>query len=95
MKGEESGFERPNNCLSYLLNMAMAKIKVENKEITILRRDFEVYISLTDMTKAKESESSSADIIKNWIRTRFILEFIETWDKKQNSDFKVVEFDHF
>lgn len=56
----------------------MAKIKVENKEITILSRDLEDYISLTDMAKAKESESRSADIIKNWLRTRFTLEFIGT-----------------
>ncbi|EKB47284.1 KilA-N domain-containing protein [Cecembia lonarensis] len=73
----------------------MAKIKVENKEITILSRDLEDYISLTDMAKAKESESRSADIIKNWLRTRFTLEFIGTWEKIHNPDFKVVEFDHF
>jgi hypothetical protein len=73
----------------------MAKIKVENKEITILRIDLESYISLTDMAKAKESESRSADIIKNWLRTRFTLEFIGTWEKIHNPDFKVVEFDHF
>ncbi len=74
---------------------SMAKIKVENKEITILADDFQDYISLTDMANAKESESRAADIIKNWIRTRFTLEFIGTWEKINNPDFKVVEFDHF
>ena len=73
----------------------MAKIKVENKEITILAGNFQDYISLTDMANAKESESRAADIIKNWIRTRFTLEFIGTWEKINNPNFKVVEFDHF
>ena len=73
----------------------MAKIKVENKEITILTEGFQDYISLTDMANAKESESRAADIIKNWLRTRFTLEFIGTWEKINNLNFKVVEFDHF
>lgn len=33
--------------------------------------------------------------ILNWIRTRFTLEFIGTWEKINNPNFKVVEFDHF
>ncbi len=73
----------------------MAKIKVDDTEITILTSDFQDYISLTDMANAKESESRAADIIKNWLRTRFTLEFIGTWEKINNPNFKVVEFDHF
>ncbi len=73
----------------------MAKIKIENKEITIISEVHQEYISLTDMANAKESESRAADIIKNWLRTRFTLEFIGTWEKINNPDFKVVEFDHF
>ena len=72
----------------------MAKIKVESKEITVLTEDFQDFISLTDMANAKEGESRAADIIKNWIRTRFTLEFIGTWEKINNPNFKVVEFDH-
>lgn len=73
----------------------MAKIKIENKEVTIISEGHQDYISLTDMANAKESESRAADIIKNWLRTRFTLEFIGTWEKINNPDFKVVEFDHF
>lgn len=47
------------------------------------------------MANAKESESRAADIIKNWIRTRYTLEFLGTWELIHNADFKVVEFDHF
>jgi hypothetical protein len=73
----------------------MAKIKVENTEITILSIEERDFISLTDMANAKESESRAADIIKNWIRTRYTLEFLGTWEQIHNPNFKVVEFDHF
>ncbi|KAF0151780.1 MAG: hypothetical protein FD143_1644 [Ignavibacteria bacterium] len=73
----------------------MAKIKVENTEITIVTVEERDYISLTDMANAKESESRAADIIKNWLRTRYTLEFLGTWEQIHNPKFKVVEFDHF
>lgn len=73
----------------------MSKITVENKEITILSDKYKDYISLTDMANAREGGSRAADIIKNWIRTRYTIEFIGTWEKINNPDFKVVEFDHF
>ena len=53
----------------------MAKISVENSEIRIISVENVDFISLTDMANAKESESRAADIIKNWIRTRYTLEF--------------------
>lgn len=73
----------------------MAKISVENSEITVISVENTDFISLTDMANAKESDSRAADIIKNWIRTRFALEFLSTWELINNPDFKVVESDHF
>lgn len=73
----------------------MAKINVNNTEITIISFEERDYISLTDMANAKESESRAADIIKNWLRNRYTLEFIGTWESINNPDFKVVESDHF
>lgn len=73
----------------------MAKIKVENTEITIISVEERDYISLTDMANAKESESRAADIIKNWLRTRYALEFLSVWEQINNPNFKVVESDHF
>lgn len=73
----------------------MAKISVKNSEITIVSVGNVDFISLTDMANAKESESRAADIIKNWIRTRYALEFLSTWELINNSNFKVVESDHF
>ncbi len=73
----------------------MAKITVENSEITVLSVDEKDYISLTDMANAKEGESRAADVIKNWIRNRYTIEFLGTWELMHNPNFKVVEFDHF
>ena len=73
----------------------MAKIKVNNFEITVQSIEDMDYISLTDMANAKESESRAADIIKNWLRTRYALEFLSVWEQINNPNFKVVESDHF
>jgi hypothetical protein len=37
----------------------------------------------------------AADVIKNWIRNRYTIEFLGTWERIHNPNFKVVEFDHF
>jgi len=73
----------------------MAKLKIQKHEITIVKEKNEDFISLTDMANAKEGESRAADIIKNWIRTRYALEFLSTWEMINNPNFKVVESDHF
>ncbi|MBQ9667564.1 MAG: KilA-N domain-containing protein [Prevotella sp.] len=73
----------------------MAKITVQNTDITILSHNDKDYISLTDMANGKQSESRAADVIKNWIRTRYTIEFLGTWEMIHNPNFKVVEFDHF
>jgi hypothetical protein len=73
----------------------MSKIIVQEIEISIVSVKERDYISLTDMANAKESESRAADIIKNWLRNRYTLEFLGTWEQINNPVFKVVEFDHF
>ena len=72
----------------------MAKITVKDTEVTIISVEDRDYISLTDMANAKESESRAADIIKNWLRNRYTLEFLGVWEQINNPCFKVVEFDH-
>jgi len=73
----------------------MAKINVQQTSITVITVQANDYISLTDMANAKDSESRAADIIKNWLRNRYSLEFLGTWEMIHNPSFKVVEFDHF
>lgn len=73
----------------------MVKITVQNTQINVFHWEEQDYISLTDMASAKDGDSRSADIIKNWIRNRYTIEFLGTWEIIHNPNFKVVEFDHF
>jgi len=70
-------------------------ITVQNIPITVLSRDNDDYICITDMAAAKAGNARAADVIKNWLRNRITLEYLGTWEQIYNSEFKVVEFDHF
>ncbi|ACV64577.1 KilA domain protein [Desulfofarcimen acetoxidans DSM 771] len=76
-------------------NKKTSVISVQDISVTIASSDMNDYICITDMAKAKDGDARAADIIKNWIRNRSTLEFLGTWEKMYNSNFKVVEFDHF
>ena len=88
------------NCTTFVaetqsINYIMAKIIVQNTQINVLNFKEQDDISLTDMASAKEGDSRAADVIKNWIRSRYTIEFLGTWEIIHNPNFKVVEFDHF
>lgn len=75
---------------------AMAnKLIVQNNPITVITDKGKDFICLTDMAGAKQNVSRAADVIKNWLRNRYTVEFLDTWEMIHNPDFKVVEFDHF
>ena len=66
----------------------MAKIIVQEKEITILTVENEDYISLTDMLKAKDGDF----FISDWLRNRNTIEYLGIWEKIHNSNFNYGEF---
>ena len=70
-------------------------ITVQDIPITVSEADVGDYICITDMAAVKSDSVRAADVIKNWLRNRNTLEFLGTWEQIYNSDFKVVEFDHF
>jgi len=72
----------------------MAKIKVQGRQIAVIFKDREDYISLTDIAKYRSIETP-ADIVKNWMRTRSTIEFLGLWERLNNPAFKLVEFDQF
>ncbi len=72
----------------------MAKIKVLNTDITIVKQNKEDYISLTDMAKSRNPNNAN-EIIRNWLRNRNTIEFLGTWEKIYNPNFNTVEFDGF
>jgi len=70
-------------------------INADGSEITVISIGTgNDYISLTDIAKHKNDESPG-DIVKNWMRNRSTIEFIGLWEKFNNPDFKLVEFDQF
>lgn len=75
--------------------MTKKSITVQNIQISIATFGEEDLICLTDMANAKEGESRAADIIKNWLRNRYTIEFLGTCEEINNPNFKVVESDHF
>ena len=67
------------------------KIQVEDKLISIVKRDKQDYICLTDMVR----DEGGSDHIRNWMRNRNTVEFIGLWETLHNPHFKPVEFDTF
>ena len=70
-------------------------ITVQQTPITVINDGGRDYICLTDMAGAKNDQVRAADVIKNWLRNRYTIEFLGTWEQIHNPNFKVVEFDHF
>ncbi len=71
----------------------MAKIKVDNTEITIVSVSDKDYISLTDIAKYKTDDTST--VIGNWMRNRNTIEFLGVWETLYNPNFKPLEFEGF
>src|SRR3990167_4655175 len=69
-------------------------INVKGNEIVLFSKNEEDYISLTDIAKYKNKEYP-ADVIKNWTRSKYTIDFLGLWEKINNSKFKLVEFDQF
>lgn len=68
------------------------KLVIKGVNINFFSQKDEDYISLTDIAKYKNSEAP-ADVVKNWIRSKNTIEFLGIWEKINNPNFKLVEFD--
>jgi hypothetical protein len=71
----------------------MAKIKVLQKEVTILKISEDDFISLTDIAKFKSEDPGA--VIANWMRNRNTIEYLGLWEVLYNSSFKPLEFEGF
>ena len=56
-----------------------------------MQRNHDDYISLTDMAKHKNAESTGL-VISHWLSTRYAVEFLGIWEQVNNPDFNVTEF---
>lgn len=70
------------------------KIAVKGVEVTFIRTRQEDYISITDIAKYKNPDAP-ADVIKNWLRNKSTIELLGLWEKLNNPNFKLVEFNQF
>ena len=71
------------------------ELNVKGTPVRVMRVGDEDFICLTDMAAGRGDSVRAADVIKNWLRARYTLEFLGAWESLHNPDFKVVEFDHF
>ncbi|HEY9703168.1 MAG TPA: KilA-N domain-containing protein [Allocoleopsis sp.] len=65
------------------------KIIVQDAEIRFVEQNGQEYISLTDMARAFGGE----DVVRNWMRNRTVIEFLDAWEKIYNPNFNTVESD--
>ena len=66
----------------------MAKIKVQDTEITVVCYNQEDYISLTDMAHSQMQEH----IIFRWMSLKSTIEYLGEWEMLYNPDFNCTEF---
>ena len=66
----------------------MAKITVQNTEITVTNVNGEDYICITDMLKAKDGDF----FVTDWLRNRNTMEFLGVWERIYNPNFNYGEF---
>ena len=71
----------------------MAKIIVQNTNVTILSINENDYISLTDIARYKSDDPTA--VIANWMRNRNTIEYLGIWEGLYNSNFKPLEFEGF
>lgn len=67
----------------------MAKLNVQNTEISIVRYNDDDYISLTDMARSQMQEH----IIFRWLSLKSTIEYIGEWEILYNPNFNCTEFD--
>ena len=50
-------------------------LEVQNIKVNVTNINEEDYICISDIAKAKSSNSRAADVIRNWLRNRSTLDF--------------------
>ena len=71
----------------------MAKITVQNTNVTVISVNENDYISLTDIAKYKSDDPTA--VIGNWMRNRNTIEYLGIWESLYNPQFNPLEFEGF
>lgn len=64
-------------------------ISIQGKKVSIISREHEDYICLTDIAKSTGGDGSQ---VETWLRNKNTLEFLAVWEVINNQDFNYPEF---
>ncbi len=67
-------------------------IEVKGAGVSVLSKNQQDYISLTDIARYKDAERTDY-LISNWLRNRNTIEFLGIWEQLNNPGFNPIEFD--
>jgi hypothetical protein len=70
----------------------MNKITVKSIEINVTGIDDDSFVNITDIARIVNSEFP-AYVVRNWMRLRSTIDFLGIWEKLNNSNFNLTEFD--
>lgn len=69
-------------------------LDVKGTSVTVLSRNGNDYLSLTDIARYKDAERTD-HVLQNWLRNRNTVEFLGVWEQVNNPGFKPLEFEGF
>lgn len=72
-----------------IVHQSTSRIKIQDSEITIISRNEDDFISLTDMARSQLQEH----IIFRWLSLKSTIEYLGEWEMLSNSNFNCTEFD--
>lgn len=72
-----------------IVHQSTSRIKIQDSEITIISRNEDDFISLTDMARSQLQEH----IIFRWLSLKGTIEYLGEWEMLYNSNFNCTEFD--
>ena len=70
----------------------MNKITVKDIEINVTGIGDDSFVNITDIARIVNSEFP-AYVVRNWMRLRATIDFLGIWEKLNNSNFNLTEFD--
>lgn len=70
----------------------MNKIVVKNIEINVTGVSDDDFVNLSDIARIVNPEVP-AYVVKNWMRLRATIEYLGIWEKLNNDNFNLIEFD--
>lgn len=78
-----------NHNRDIIVHQSTSRIKIQDSEITIISRNEDDFISLTDMARSQLQEH----IIFRWLSLKSTIEYLGEWEMLYNSNFNCTEFD--